>query len=258
MVQPNGNVIVPFESLKHTIGAFRSTDGGATWGDVTKISHFRFRKVAGDLRTSPLPSAEVDGAGNVFVAWEDCRFEQGCSANDIVFSTSSDGLTWSEVKRVPIDAVGSGTDHFIPGLAVDPATSSSGAHLALTYYFYPDADCTGGCQLEVGYVSSPDGGATWGAPTTLAGPMSLDDIAQTSQGPMVGDYISTSFNDAGNASTVFAVAGARSGTVFHEDMKSPSTPLPVASAAAATRRATSTGAANGVGTGEAQQAVRAR
>ena len=31
VVQPDGTVIVPFESLKGTIGAFRSTDGGATW-----------------------------------------------------------------------------------------------------------------------------------------------------------------------------------------------------------------------------------
>ena len=100
----------------------------------------------------------------------------------------------------------SGVDHFIPGLAVDPATSGASAHLALTYYFYPNAACTPAtCQLDVGYVSSPDGGAHWGAPTQLAGPMSLGDIAATSQGPMVGDYISTSFNAGGTAATVFAV-----------------------------------------------------
>ncbi len=31
VVKPDGTVIVPFESLKGTIGSFRSTDGGATW-----------------------------------------------------------------------------------------------------------------------------------------------------------------------------------------------------------------------------------
>ena len=50
---------------------------------------------------------------------------------------SDDGVDWSPVSRIPIDAVGSGVDHFIPGLAVDPATSGASAHLALTYYFYP-------------------------------------------------------------------------------------------------------------------------
>ena len=38
-----------------------------------------------------------------------------------------------------------------------------------------------------------DGGATWSPPTHLAGPIRLDWLAATSQGRMVGDYISTSF-----------------------------------------------------------------
>src|SRR5262249_40048163 len=145
-------------------------------------------------RTSPLPSAEVAGDGTVYVAWEDCRFRAHCSANDIVFTKSADGVQWSAPARVPIDSVTRGVDHFIPGLAVDPATSGAGTHLALTYYFYPNAACGGACRLQVGYTSSPDGGAHWANATQLAGPMALSQIAQTSQGPMVGDYISTSFS----------------------------------------------------------------
>ncbi len=104
------------------------------------------------------------------MAWEDCRFEPKCSANDIVLSSSGDGVDWSAVSRVPIDDVGSGVDHFIPGLAVDPSTSGAGAHLALTYYFYPDAACTPEtCELNIGFISSPDGGANWGSSTALAG-----------------------------------------------------------------------------------------
>src|SRR5919197_2728525 len=238
-VQPDGTVIVPFESLRGTIAAFRSTDGGQTWSNEVRISKIRFHRNSGGLRTSPLPSAEIDADGRVYVAWEDCRFEPKCSANDIVFSRSADGVNWSPVKRIPIDAVGSGVDHFIPGLAVDPATSGSGAHLALTYYFYPDAACTPTtCKLDVGYISSPDGGAHWSARTKLAGPMSLGDIAATSQGPMVGDYISTSFNGAGNAATVFAIGNPHTGNVFDEGMWAPTTPLSVASTAEATQAAT--------------------
>ena len=85
-----------------------------------------------------------------------------------VMSTSTDGTTWSAVQRIPTDAVGSGADHFIPGLAVDSSTSGSSAHLALAYYFYPNASCTTAtCQLEVGFVSSVDGGNSWSASTTL-------------------------------------------------------------------------------------------
>src|SRR3954464_6791218 len=143
VVQPNGAVVVPFESLNGKIEAFRSTDGGASWTKGEPVASVRFHGVAGGLRTSPLPTAEVDRSGNVFVAWEDCRFRAQCSANDIVFSHSSDGVHWTDPARVPIDPVTSGVDHFIPGLAVNPATSGAGADLALTYYFYPSAACGG-------------------------------------------------------------------------------------------------------------------
>jgi hypothetical protein len=86
--------------------------------------------------------------------------------------------------------------------------------------------------------------------------MSLRDIAATSQGPMVGDYISTSFNAAGTAATVIAIGFPHTGNVFDEGMWAPSTPLPVAGAATATREASSAGASGGQGTGEAQHAVR--
>src|SRR5689334_374131 len=61
LVQPNGTVIVPFESLNGKEAAFRSTDGGRTWARAVTIAAARFAGVAGPLRTSPLPSAEIDG-----------------------------------------------------------------------------------------------------------------------------------------------------------------------------------------------------
>jgi hypothetical protein len=158
------------------------------------------------------------------VAWEDCRFRAKCSSNDIVFSTSSDGVTWSPVTRVPIDLVTSGADHFIPGLAVDSSTSGSTTHLALTYYYYPDATCNGGCQLDIGFISSTDGGAHWSLPTQLAGPTPLFEIANTSQGRMVGDYISTSFS-GGLAATLLAVGLPQTAGTFDEGMWAPTTPL---------------------------------
>ena len=209
---PNGTVIVPFESLKGTIGAFRSTDGGAIVVEGGRRSRrSSFHPNSGGLRTSPLPTAEIDAAGTVYVAWEDCRFEPKCSANDIVFSTLDRRRELERRSaRIPIDAGRQRRRPLHPrAWRVDPATSGAGAHLALTYYFYPNAACTPAtCQLDVGYISSPDGGAHWSAPTQLAGPMSLADIAATSQGPMVGDYISTSFNAAGTAATVFAIGNA--------------------------------------------------
>jgi hypothetical protein len=258
VVQPDGTVVVPFESFNGKIEAFTSTDGGASWTKGIEVASIRFHDVAGDLRTSPLPSAEVDGAGRVDVVWEDCRFRAKCAANDIVLSTSTDGVAWSKPARIPIDDVTSGVDHFIPGLAVDPATSGATAHLALTYYFYPDATCADGCQLDVGYISSPDGGAHWGGPTQLAGPMTLDQIALSSQGPMVGDYISTSFSGS-TATTVFAVGRPATTASFDEAMYAPAAPLAVATPAQATHAASSAGVLSpvtGVGTGETHHALR--
>ncbi len=254
LVQPDGTVVVPFESLNQKIAAFLSKDGGASWTKAVTIASTRFHDVGGGLRTSPLPTAEIDGAGNIYVAWEDCRFRHHCAANDIVFSKSSDGVQWSDPARVPIDTVTSGVDHFIPGLAVDPASSGADADLALTYYFYPDAACSSTCRLQVGYISSPDGGAHWGDPIQLAGPMALSEIAQTSQGPMVGDYISTSFS-GGRATTVFAVGQPTPGA-FDEAMYAPTTPLTVASSAAATRAASSAGVVRGEETAQAHQALK--
>jgi hypothetical protein len=259
VVQPNGRVIVPFESFNGQIESFYSDDGGVSWSRGTKVDSIRSHRVAGNLRTSPLPSAEVAGDGTVYVAWQDCRFHKNCTANDIVFSRSSDGVNWSDTARIPIDDVTNPADHFIPGLAVDFATSGGNTHLALTYYFYPNADCTSSCQLEAASISSPDGGAHWGDPTQLAGPMSLSDIALTSQGPMVGDYISTSFLSSGLAATVIAVGNPQpSPGVFDEALYAPA-PFAVATAAQATHPSTSKGATGpltGVGTGEAHHELK--
>jgi hypothetical protein len=259
LVQPGGRVIVPFESLNGKEAAFQSTDGGLSWTKAVTISSDRFAEVGGGLRTSQLPSAEIAGNGTVYVAWEDCRFRKNCSSNDIVFSSSSDGISWSPVTRVPIDPVTSGADHFIPGLAVDKRTSGAGTHVALAYYFYPDATCTGGCKLTAGFISSPDGGAHWGDPVKVTDPMSLGDIANTSQGPMVGDYISTSFNSSGRAVPVYAVGKSHaSGQPFDEAMYAPTSPLGVATPAQARNAASSAGAqaTTGQGTGTAHRAVR--
>lgn len=229
VVQPNGNVIVPIANLDGTaIVSFRSVDGGASWESTVVVSPVSRHVVAGGLRTQTLPSAEVDGAGNVYVVWQDCRFRASCSSNDIVMAsaTQSGYPTWSAVTRIPIDATTSTVDHFIPGLAVDPSTTGANGRLALAYYYYPFANCIAAtCALNVGFVSSSDGGASWSAPDQLAGAMALDWLPSTTQGRMVGDYISTSFL-GGVARPVFAVANEPTGGVFDEAIYTTATPPP--------------------------------
>ena len=212
VVTPAGTVIVPTDNANETaVGAFNSTNGGASWSAVTTIATIRHHTVAGSLREGPLPSAEIDGAGTVYVAWADCRFRRKCATNDIVYvkSTNATGTTWSAVTRVPIDATNSGVDHFIPGLAVNKATSGASAQLGLTYYFYN----SGSTALNVGFISSGNGGTNWGSPTTIANGATSVWAATTSQGRMVGDYISTSYGSDNLAHGVFAtVTAGSSGT----------------------------------------------
>jgi hypothetical protein len=221
LVQPNGTVVVPilgFPGVAYdVIGAFTSSNGGASWGGMESITQVQVHTDAGGIRSGPLPSAAIDGAGNVWIVWEDCRFRSGCSTNDLVYVTSPDGVNWSVVTRVPIDETTSSMDHFIPGISIDPTTSGSGAHVGIHYYYYSQSDCTlSSCQLSVGFISSANGGTTgWNSPTTLAGPMQLGWLPNSQNGLMVGDYVATAFT-SGVPHGVFAVASANSGTTFSE------------------------------------------
>jgi hypothetical protein len=186
---PNGTVVVPYTASYSQIRSFRSTNGGASWEASVPVAFQQRHSVAGSLRDPPLPSAEVDSAGRVFVAWHDCQFRAGCASNDIVYSTSLDGVTWSASPlRVPIDAATSTVDHFLPGIGVDPVGAPG--RIGVVYYYYPVATSP---QLHVGFISSGDSGATWHTPITLAGPMQTTWAPNTTQGRMVGDYFSTSF-----------------------------------------------------------------
>jgi BNR repeat protein len=217
LVQPNGTVIVPIDDcLETALLSFRSTDGGKTWSRTVLAAQLLFDTDPGNIRSGALPSAEIDKSGRVYVVWEDCRFENFCLAgnNDLVLVSSADGIHWTLPKRIPTNPVGIGFDNFIPGLAVDKSTSGSSAHLGLAYYYYPNSNCTAiatpttpACQLNVGFISSTNGGASWSLAKQLAGPMTMTWLPLTTQGFMVGDYISTSIVPGDNDATpVFEVA----------------------------------------------------
>jgi len=219
LVQPNGTVVVPLWLDTGDMSAFTSADGGNSWSAPVSITAGTKIKAHEDLmgfRSGPLPSAAVDGAGTVWVVWEDCRFRAGCPSNDLVYTTSTDGVTWSAIARIPIDDVTSPVDHFIPGIGIDPATSGAGAHVAIHYYYFPQSNCTvATCQLDVGFISSANGGTTWNPPTVIAGPMQLASLPNSQNGLMVADYIATAFTN-GVPHGVFAVAIAKSGAAFDE------------------------------------------
>lgn len=215
LVKPNGKVIVPILGFNGFVQAFSSTNGGQSWAAAVNVGQFINHGEAGDVRSAGLPSAAIDAKGKVYVVWPDCRFRTNCSTNDMVMSKSGNGTTWTVAKRIPIDPVASGVDHFISGMAIEPATSGTTAHIGLAYYFYPKSNCGNNCQLSVGFIQSSTGGATWSAPVKLGGPMSLTWLPDTFSGRMVADYIAVGFG-GGKAFPIFALAQAPSGMLFHE------------------------------------------
>ena len=210
-------------------------NGGASWGKTNIVARVGFRLPAGGLRaTIPLPSRGDGRRGQGVRRLVRLPLRADLQRQRPVLSTSTDGKKWSKITRLPLDPMGSGVDHFIPGLAVDRVhlgklarTSSSPTTTTRS------SNCTAAtCQLNVGYATSGDGGATWTANTHLAGPMSLTWLPNTTQGFMVGDYISTSFSGA-PAYPAFALANAPSGGLLDEGTYTVRGGLSVAGAIAA-------------------------
>jgi hypothetical protein len=191
VVRPDGSLVMTYLG-RDRIESVRSTDGGRSFEQPVTVSPFSFRTIRG-MRSFPLPTADVDALGRVYVAWQDCRFRAGCSANDVVLSTSDDGTAWSEPARVTRDG---GTD-FIPAIAVDRGTGK----LAVAYH-----RCTGSpCRIDVLLTTSASG-VRWSAPQLLnAQPMRPAWIPRTRSGRMLADYIGLQFVGR-RAVTVYALA----------------------------------------------------
>jgi Neuraminidase (sialidase) len=202
VIQPNGTLVVVAgdyrdeRALSGSMIAYRSTDGGATFTRFV-VSDLQATDNA-PMRAISLPSVEADSNGTIYATWSDCRFRAGCSQNDLVLSTSTDGMTWTAPTRVT-----SGADAFIPGLAADPAHPG---RLAVVYAHYYGTCTRGPCQLGMSVVQSRDGGKTWSAPQRLdAQPFSTNWVPRAEGGRMVGDYFSTSYAGS-RVVPVFALA----------------------------------------------------
>jgi hypothetical protein len=229
VVRPTGELVVVFFE-DGVVEAVRSVDGGATFSERELISSLSFHDRPFEptrLRTFSLPSATVDAAGAVYVAWFDCRFRVGCTADDIVFSRSSGSRQWTPPRRVPLGALRSATDFVLPDLAADPQSRGAPARLALTYYAVSSADCTeSDCLLDVYLVTSKTAGSRWTKPRRLnPRRMRLGWLARTTTGRMVGDYVASVF--AGKrVVSVHAQARAPQGGRFDEAIYAFSLPLP--------------------------------
>jgi hypothetical protein len=94
LIQPNGVVVVPSaDANENNIIAWMSRNGGKSWTSPVLVSSISYHRVSGPMRADPLPSAEVDGSGRVFIVWHDCRFRVNCNSNDLVICSSLNGVS---------------------------------------------------------------------------------------------------------------------------------------------------------------------
>lgn len=207
VVRPDGTLVVLVTRYGlSTLAAFRSLDGGVTLTNPTTITTITKRALPGGLRTRSKPSAAVDDAGNVYVAWYDCRFRAGCTSNDIVVAASPDGRVWGAPTRVAVDPVTSSIDHWVAGLGVRPGTTGAVAQLDVVFYETVDATCTTACAISAVTSSSLDAGQTWSPARTLSpAPMAPTWFPATQLGRMVADYLSVGYSN-GIAWTTLPIA----------------------------------------------------
>ena len=225
VVRRNGRLVVVYRqggSRRATgevpplaLSAASSVDGGQTFGKSRGIAfvrpyqppHFR------DL-SSAAPSAAVDAKGRLYAVWHSCRFRRPCRGNDLVLSRSANGARWSTPRRLPLDRR---ADHVIPGLAVAPARPGHGVRLGVAYYTIASDRCRPArCRIAPWFVSSANGGRTWGRPVRLHAPMRFTWLAQAPPGQaFVGDYLATAYVGT-TAWPVFAAARPPSAGRLHE------------------------------------------
>jgi hypothetical protein len=194
VVRPNGELVVVFFE-DGVVQAVRSMDGATTFSPRERVSKLAFHRRAFEqpahLRSLSLPSATVDAAGTVYVAWPDCRFHTNCRTDDIVITRSTAPGRWTAPRRAPLGPLSSGKDFLLPDLAAAPQALG---RLALTYYALP-VDCIEtNCLLDVFLVTSKSAGTRWTRPHRLnPARMRLGWLAETASGRMVGDYTGTVF-----------------------------------------------------------------
>jgi hypothetical protein len=218
LVRPDGTLTIVYITSRE-VRATRSSDGGRSFSAPAVVSTLRDSRIPG-MRAPSLPSAEADRDGHITAAWVDCRFRTGCGARitptDVVISTSSDGVRWTRVRRVPTGHELEALPHFVTGLGVDPSTGGSTTRLGITFYVLMPRGCSKDCLAAPFFVASDDGGRGWSSPEQLAPPQRLEAFANTTTGRFVGDYISTSFVSDGVAVPVFAAAARSFDGRYHQ------------------------------------------
>lgn len=165
----------------------KSTDRGASWTAPQVIAKLNTVGVTDPntgaaVRTGDIiPEPAIDPAtGQLYVVWQDSRFNGG-KYDEVAISTSTDGgATWSTPARA-------NTPKGVP--AFTPSVSVAGGKVGVAYYDFRNLTVGNTSTLPTDYwfTSSPTGTPALGDETHVHGPFDMT-TAPEARGFFVGDY----------------------------------------------------------------------
>jgi hypothetical protein len=178
----------PFSKAAGKVAFIKSTDDGATWTKPQVIAGLQTVGVTDPNTGEPvrtgaiIPEPAIDPAtGQLYVVWQDSRFNGG-QFDEVGLSTSSDGgQTWSAPLQVNTPT---GRAAFNPSVRVNSAGT-----VMVTFYDFRDLLAGNTTTLPTNYWRkvSNDGGRTFVDERRIAGPFDLK-TAPVARGFFIGDY----------------------------------------------------------------------
>jgi hypothetical protein len=181
------DLIQPPNSRPYNVAFVKSSDGGATWSSPQVISSLLTVGVSDPntgqlIRTGDIiPEPAIDPAtGQLYVVWQDSRFNGG-NYDEVALSTSSDGgATWSTPIRVNTPT---GGPAFTPAVVVSAAGT-----VGVTYYDFRSLTTeTATLPTDYWITTSANHGASFDSEQQLADKFDML-TAPNSVGFFVGDY----------------------------------------------------------------------